>query len=1322
MKARHQMLRPTIAAGVLLLIAAVTTVLGLSLDDRTLMAVSLALLALPVFSLLMVLVQWALCSRKLISATETINPRFLVDAKRGTWVQGVLLPHDLRLEEQWIQLDQRSIAVERHMGGLPRKRGLFRLESLMVSWKDPFALWKVRKGMGIQGDEVLLLPDVPQESSVSDKAPDALLAGQSQGFSGVRQYEAGDSPRLIAWKYTAHRGELMTREMDRDKTAELLLLLDPGDSDLESCVQELMRRFESLESGHNGISYSDGTGIYNDHLSIMRQLAAVRTTDDPWSQLPHMVEGFQGSKRTPTTILVVSSRSDEAIAAVMASAPHPIPYRVLHPAGAQETGLRSRAAGPDGGMPSDAAPSPRPVPAGRPRKSDHPSRQRGMAAVLVTVAALWMLISLSLLAMSQLLKPQDAWWPWFIGIGFAVLAVDVGLSMRKTSQSLARALLSSVCMAIVAVLLVVFRIHGSTGEWLFIPYAHESTMTSGGVAEEWVTNTTTLWDVLVDGFDHLYAQYPPVQLSAQADALIIVAAAAVMALIRIMLAQLRLSPVVALLPGLMMVMSYQMTGEIQGAWPIAALVMAFVILLWSTSSGHTGAVAPAVVSAIVTLVSLALLAPAMTVARAVNIPLAPTAGLFSSGTINPMVDLKRGLQEGSDSTVLTYTAPEAMYLRLSTLNTFNGDTWSFSSPSTSRSDGGFESAGGRIYTSVGDGYLLRDADGSDTVWVTPLIKYLLAGRQDSASTPFSTSTGSVNHYLIDSAITIKTLDTQYLPIPGEAVEYSAAIRNGDWHRNVDAVVRSDDDGTQADMRYRVESVYLKPVTNVQGFSSLSDLQSLLDDQKKLFAQSSDALSGRSSSYGMISTLSGDTSDDTGTGKALRRMYGTLPVALPASVRAVIDQGRRQGVSTDGANASEQLAAMRYLVSYFNQKDFVYSLDEPDGNGRDNMEVIGDFLNSKSGYCVHYASALAVLGRGMGLSTRMVLGYIAGQSSGQGSYTVAAKQLHAWVEVYIDGIGWVPFDVTPASSDTQEDTASAASTASSTASESTRSPSPSISSTTLSPSASSSDATDRSEDDETAGTGTSASRQSRAGAIIASVMPAALMVLGIMLLIALAAMPYGLRRRRRIRRYGLLERSIRRTDKRMDTVAESDGAHDDAGEVWLALWSEIVDTSLDVGVRIPSNASDTELAAVLRGLLLGGQGERGDRERLQGLGHGGDGHGGDEHGADGHGGDGHGADGHGADGHGVRSAKLLASLLREATRAAFGAPASSADASGAPSSSRGRQTPLPTVDEVERLRSLLLTRSLDTLPQALRVLRRMRVILLPRSLFRRRPIV
>jgi hypothetical protein len=48
--------------------------------------------------------------------------------------------------------------------------------------------------------------------------------------------------------------------------------------------------------------------------------------------------------------------------------------------------------------------------------------------------------------------------------------------------------------------------------------------------------------------------------------------------------------------------------------------------------------------------------------------------------------------------------------------------------------------------------------------------------------------------------------------------------------------------------------------------------------------------------------------------------------------------------------------------------------------------------------------------------------------------------------------------------------------------------------------------------------------------------------------------------------------------------------------------------------------------------------------------------------------------------------------------------------------------LPTVDEVERLRSLLLMRSLDTLPQALRVLRRMRVILLPRSLFRRRPIV
>ena len=68
-----------------------------------------------------------------------------------------------------------------------------------------------------------------------------------------------------------------------------------------------------------------------------------------------------------------------------------------------------------------------------------------------------------------------------------------------------------------------------------------------------------------------------------------------------------------------------------------------------------------------------------------------------------------------------------------------------------------------------------------------------------------------------------------------------------------------------------------------------------------------------------------------------------------------------------------------------------------------------------GYCVHFATAAAAMYRALGIPARLVTGILAEAVAGT---PVEVRRLneHAWVEVYIDGTGWLPVEVTPGSTD------------------------------------------------------------------------------------------------------------------------------------------------------------------------------------------------------------------------------------------------------------------------------------------------------------------
>lgn len=75
--------------------------------------------------------------------------------------------------------------------------------------------------------------------------------------------------------------------------------------------------------------------------------------------------------------------------------------------------------------------------------------------------------------------------------------------------------------------------------------------------------------------------------------------------------------------------------------------------------------------------------------------------------------------------------------------------------------------------------------------------------------------------------------------------------------------------------------------------------------------------------------------------------------------------------------------------------------------------LSQFLfETKKGHCEYFASALAVMLRTQGIASRLVTGFSAtNQNPMTGYYDVYALDGHAWVEAYVDEIGWLELEPT-----------------------------------------------------------------------------------------------------------------------------------------------------------------------------------------------------------------------------------------------------------------------------------------------------------------------
>lgn len=126
-----------------------------------------------------------------------------------------------------------------------------------------------------------------------------------------------------------------------------------------------------------------------------------------------------------------------------------------------------------------------------------------------------------------------------------------------------------------------------------------------------------------------------------------------------------------------------------------------------------------------------------------------------------------------------------------------------------------------------------------------------------------------------------------------------------------------------------------------------------------------------------------------------------------------------GTDKQEHSLAEVLTLIRETVN--SQIEYAEKVSTPNGNH--------DFVKytleqSQKGYSVHYATTAALMLRYFGIPSRYVEGYYlsseeAAQYEPNEEIILTESYAHAWAEFYLDGVGWIPYEVTPGYIDEDE---------------------------------------------------------------------------------------------------------------------------------------------------------------------------------------------------------------------------------------------------------------------------------------------------------------
>lgn len=143
------------------------------------------------------------------------------------------------------------------------------------------------------------------------------------------------------------------------------------------------------------------------------------------------------------------------------------------------------------------------------------------------------------------------------------------------------------------------------------------------------------------------------------------------------------------------------------------------------------------------------------------------------------------------------------------------------------------------------------------------------------------------------------------------------------------------------------------------------------------------------------------------GKFVRENYLSIDPETAAFMNGIIAENDFSATDKEIINK-----VARYIQ---NAADYNLEYDR-EMESADNI-IIAFLSKYKEGVCRHYAAAATMLYRALGIPARYTVGFVANVRSNV-TAEVTGAMAHAWVEVYVDGFGWVNVEVT--GSDSQSD--------------------------------------------------------------------------------------------------------------------------------------------------------------------------------------------------------------------------------------------------------------------------------------------------------------